>query len=205
MSLNSKALQEITSYFHSFPGVGKKTALRYTIQLLQQDDDFIKSFGKALLELPDKIRDCSVCYNISETPICSICTNEKRDSSIICVVQDIRDVIAIENTQQFRGKFHVLGGIISPMDGIGPKDLKIEQLISRISSDSKIKEIILALPSTMEGDTTSFYLFKKIQKFSFTISTIARGISFGDQIEYADEVTLGKSILNRVLYDTGVN
>jgi recombination protein RecR len=203
MSLNSKILQEITSYFHSFPGVGKKTALRYTIQLLQQDRDFIQSFGKALLELPDKITECSVCFNISETPICNICTSEKRDNSIICVVQDIRDVIAIENTQQFKGKFHVLGGIISPMDGIGPKDLKIEELIERISKNEATKEIILALPSTMEGDTTCFYIFKKIQTFSCTVSTIARGISFGDQIEFADEITLGKSILNRVLYDNG--
>lgn len=201
MSINSKILQEISSYFHSFPGVGKKTALRYTIQLLQQDKDFIQSFGKALLELPDRIKECSTCFNISESSICEICSSEKRDSTLICVVQDIRDVIAIENTQQFKGKFHVLGGIISPMDGVGPKDLKIEQLVQRIAENEKTKEVILALPSTMEGDTTSFYIFKKIQNFSCTVSTIARGISFGDQIEYADEITLGKSILNRVLYD----
>lgn len=203
MSLHSKILEEITSYFHSLPGVGKKTALRYTIQLLQQDKDFIQSFGRALYELPEKLKECKQCFNISETDICAICNNIKREDSIVCVVQDIRDIIAIENTHQFTGKYHVLGGIISPMDGVGPKDLKIEQLIERLSNNDQIKEIILALPSTMEGDTTGFYIFKKIQQFSLTVSTIARGISFGDQIEYADEITLGKSILNRVLYDNG--
>lgn len=203
MSFNSKILEEITNYFHSFPGIGRKTALRFTIQLLQQDKDFIQSFGKALYELPDKIGTCSSCFNISESVTCDICSNPNRSEDIICIVQDIRDIIAIENTHQFKGKYHVLGGIISPMDGVGPNDLKIEQLISRIQNGEEIKEVILALPSTMEGDTTAFYLFKKLQNFPITISTIARGISFGDQIEYADELTLGKSILNRVLYNTG--
>jgi recombination protein RecR len=202
VSLNSKILEELSSYFHSFPGIGKKTALRFTIQLLQQDSDFIKSFGQALIELPDKITSCTVCQNISEQDICEICSNPNRDDKIICVVQDIRDVIAVENTGQFKGKYHVLGGVISPMDGIGPKDLKIDELIARVSNNEELKEIILTLPSTMEGDTTCFYLFKKINDNSLKISTIARGISFGDQIEYADELTLGKSILNRVLYDT---
>lgn len=205
MSLNSKILQDLSEYFHSFPGIGKKTALRFTIQLLQQDKEFITSFGQTLLELPEKITECRSCFNISETAVCEICSNPKRDDKIICVVQDIRDVIAIENTKQFGGKYHVLGGIISPMDGIGPKDLKINELIERISNYQEIKEVLLALPSTMEGDTTSFYLFKKLNLLPLKISTIARGISFGDQIEYADELTLGKSILNRVLYDSENN
>jgi len=202
VSLNSKILEELSSYFHSFPGIGKKTALRFTIQLLQQDSDFIKSFGQALVELPDKITSCNICQNISEHDICEICSNPNRDDRIICVVQDIRDVIAVENTGQFKGKYHVLGGVISPMDGIGPKDLKVDELLARVSDNKELKEIILTLPSTMEGDTTCFYLFKKLNDNSIKISTIARGISFGDQIEYADELTLGKSIINRVLYDT---
>jgi recombination protein RecR len=201
VSLNSKILQELSSYFHSFPGIGKKTALRFTIQLLQQDKEFIQSFGQALIDLPDKITACKICQNISEQEVCEICENPNRDNKIICVVQDIRDVIAVENTSQFNGKYHVLGGVISPMDGVGPKDLKIDELLKRIGESSELQEVILTLPSTMEGDTTSFYLFKKINKNSLKISTIARGISFGDQIEYADELTLGKSILNRVLYD----
>lgn len=202
MALNSKILQELSAYFHSFPGIGKKTALRFTIQLLQQDKDFIKSFGQALMELPDKITTCKSCQNISEHELCDICSNPNRDDNIICVVQDIRDVIAVENTSQFKGKYHVLGGVISPMDGIGPKDLKIDELVERVNENKDLKEVILTLPSTMEGDTTSFYLFKKLNENSLKISTIARGISFGDQIEYADELTLGKSIVNRVLYDT---
>lgn len=202
MSINTKILQEVSEYFHSFPGIGKKTALRFTIQLLQQDKNFIQSFGQALIDLPEKITECKICNNISEHPICEICSNESRDESIVCVVQDIRDVIAVENTGQFHGKYHVLGGVISPMDGIGPRDLNINELLNRIEKNSKLKEIILTLPSTMEGDTTSFFLFKKLSKTSLKISTIARGISFGDQIEYADELTLGKSILNRVLYDS---
>ena len=202
MSLNSKVLEEITSYFHSFPGIGKKTALRFTIQLMQQDDEFIRSFGQALVELPTKIGECTQCFNISELAVCEICSSKNRNANIICVVQDIRDVIAIENTSQFNGTYHVLGGVISPMDGIGPSDLKITQLFDRIEKDKEVAEIVLALPSTMEGDTTSFYIFKKISSLSLKVSTIARGISFGDQIEYADELTLGKSILNRVLYDS---
>ena len=205
MSLNSKILEDVSAYFHSFPGIGKKTALRFTIQLLQQDKEFITSFGQTLLELPDKITECRSCFNISESTICDICSNEQRDKTVICVVQDIRDIIAIENTSQFRGKYHVLGGVISPMDGIGPKDLNISTLITRIEEQNFIQELVLALPSTMEGDTTSFYIFKKLNAFNLKISTIARGISFGDQIEFADELTLGKSILNRVLYDSENN
>ena len=205
MSLNSKILEDVSAYFHSFPGIGKKTALRFTIQLLQQDKEFITSFGQTLLELPDKITECRSCFNISESTICDICSNEQRDKTVICVVQDIRDIIAIENTSQFRGKYHVLGGVISPMDGVGPKDLNISTLITRIEEQNFIQELVLALPSTMEGDTTSFYIFKKLNAFNLKISTIARGISFGDQIEFADELTLGKSILNRVLYDSENN
>ena len=171
--------------------------------MLQQDHDFIESFGRALVELPQKIKHCKTCHNLSETDLCAICENPKRSGEVVCVVQDIRDVIAIENTGQFSGKYHVLGGIISPMEGIGPSDLKIETLLERLTASEEIEEVIMALPSTMEGDTTAFYLFKKLQNFQLTISTIARGISFGDQIEFADELTLGKSILNRVLYNSG--
>ena len=203
MDSQNKILDEITNYFHSFPGIGRKTALRFTIQLLQQDSTFIKEFGQAIATLPERIKNCKNCHNLSEGEECAICTNIKRSDEIICVVQDIRDVIAIENTAQFTGKYHVLGGVISPMDGIGPSNLKIDNLINRIATNKTTKEIIMALPSTMEGDTTAFYLFKKLQHFPLTISTIARGISFGDQIEYADELTLGKSILNRVLYNSG--
>lgn len=205
MTTKTKIIDDLTEFFNSFPGIGKKTALRFTIQLLQQDEDFIKAFGKTIQELPDKITSCKKCCNISDAEICEICTNVTRNQETICVVQDLRDVIAIENTKQFNGLYHVLGGVISPMDGIGPNQLNVEELMDRLGDDSQVREIILALPSTMEGDTTSFYIFKKLQQFSLSVSTIARGISFGDQIEYADELTLGKSILNRIPYETGSN
>tara|TARA_Y100000739_G_C20494057_1_gene411809 strand:- start:314 stop:928 length:615 start_codon:yes stop_codon:yes gene_type:complete len=201
---NPKPLQfidELTSYFNALPGVGKKTAQRYALQLLKQDDDFLQSFGKTLSELKSKIHECSICHNLSEKPICGICSAPLRKEDLICVVEDIRDIIAIENTSQFHGKYHVLGGIISPMDGVGPSDLNIESLINRISKTPEIKEVLLALRITMEGDTTNFFLYKKLKNSNIKITTIARGVSFGEQIEYTDEITLAKSILNRVPYE----
>ena len=202
---NPKSLQfidELTGYFNALPGVGKKTAQRYAIQLLKQDDDFLQSFGKTISELKSKIHECSICHNLSEEKICRICSSPLRKDNLICVVEEIRDVIAIENTGQFKGKYHVLGGIISPMDGIGPSDLNIETLVERVSKSTVTKEVLLALRITMEGDTTNFFLYKKLKHLNIKITTIARGVSFGEQIEYTDEITLAKSILNRVPYET---
>lgn len=181
----------------SLPGIGKRTALRLVLNLLSREDVEVKRFTDALTKLKAEICNCEKCYNISDTPVCSICSDNKRDHSIICVVEDIRDVIAIENTMQFRGVYHVLGGIISPMDGVGPSDLKIEELIKRVEQGD-CHEIIMALPASMEGDTTNFYIFRRLKDSSITVSTIARGIAVGGEIEYADEITLGRSIINRM-------
>ncbi len=196
-----KFINELAAYFNALPGVGKKTAQRYALQLLKQDDDFLQGFGKTLSELKSKIHECQVCHNLSQETVCSICSSPSRNSELICVVEDIRDVIAIENTHQFSGKFHILGGVISPMDGVGPSDLNIDSLINRIKENPEIKEILLALRITMEGDTTNFFLYKKLKNLNVKLSIIARGVSFGEQIEYTDEVTLAKSILNRVPYE----
>jgi recombination protein RecR len=195
------SIKDLADFFHTIPGIGKKTALRYTIQLYNQDPDFVKKFGKKLAEIHDIVRKCKVCNTLSETPICSICSSNTRDKEVLCVVEDVRDVIAIENTQQFKGKYHVLGGVISPIDGIGPQDLHIDNLITRLENNNEIKEIVFALSTTMEGDTTNYYLFKKLQKFEVKFSMIARGVGFGGQLEYADEITLGKSIYNRMPYE----
>ncbi|MBL57163.1 MAG: recombination protein RecR [Flavobacteriales bacterium] len=201
---NSKSLKfinELADYFNALPGVGKKTAQRYALQLIKQDEDFLEGFGKTLSELKNKISECEICHNLTDEPICSICSSSSRSNEFICVVEDIRDVLAIENTHQFNGKYHVLGGVISPMDGIGPSDLNIESLVNRIKETPEIKEVLLALRITMEGDTTNFFLYKKLKDLPVKITTIARGISFGEQIEYTDEITLAKSILNRVPYE----
>lgn len=201
---NSKSLKfinELADYFNALPGVGKKTAQRYALQLIKQDEDFLEGFGKTLSELKNKISECEICHNLTDEPICSICSSSSRSDEFICVVEDIRDVLAIENTHQFNGKYHVLGGVISPMDGIGPSDLNIESLVNRIKETPEIKEVLLALRITMEGDTTNFFLYKKLKDLPVKITTIARGISFGEQIEYTDEITLAKSILNRVPYE----
>lgn len=197
-----KFINELAGFFNTLPGVGKKTAQRYALQLIKQEDDFLKNFGTALTELKDKIRECKNCHNLTDVEICGICSAPSRTDEVICVVEDVRDVLAIENTHQFNGKFHVLGGIISPMDGIGPNDLNINSLVERIKENPNIKEVLLALRITMEGDTTNFYIFKKLKDLDIKITTIARGVSFGEQIEYTDEVTLAKSILNRVLYES---
>lgn len=193
-------LKELADFFHTIPGIGKKTALRYTIQLLNQDPKFLNDFGLKMQEVNHKIMKCKTCFTISETPVCGICSSKSRNNEIICVVEDIRDVIAIENTRQYNGKYHVLGGVISPIDGVGPNDLNIDSLIQRVSNSDDVKEVILALSTTMEGDTTNYFLYKKLNDCNISVSTIARGVSFGDQIEYADELTLGKSISNRTPY-----
>ena len=199
-----KVLQEIADYFNALPGVGKKTALRYALQLIKKEDSFINDFGNALLTMKDRIYECKICHNLSDSEQCNICNSKKRTDEILCIVEDVKDIIAIENTHQFKGRYHVLGGIISPMDGIGPNDLNIESLIKRVENTPELKEVLLALRITMEGDTTNFFISKKLKDLPVKLSTVARGVSFGDQIEYTDEVTLGKSILNRVPYENSL-
>lgn len=183
------------------PGVGRKTALRLMLHLLRQTPEAVDEFADAVRKARHEIKHCTVCHNISDTEICPICRDTRRDSGLLCVVENIQDVMAIENTQQFFGKYHVLGGVISPMDGVGPNDLEIDSLVERVR-EGGVREVILALSSTMEGDTTNFYISKRIKDFDVKVSVIARGISVGDELEYTDEVTLGRSILNRTALDT---
>lgn len=202
--ISSKYIENVVEHFSSLPGIGRKTALRFALHLLKKESEDVTSFGEALIAMRDSIQYCQECHNISDEPICSICSNPNRNQESICVVQDIRDVIAVENTNSFSGKYHVLGGIISPMDGIGPNDLTIDSLVEKVSHGDK-DEIILALPATMEGDTTNFYLYKKLKDFNVKITTIAKGVSIGDDIQYTDQLTLGRSIQNRTLFDQTVN
>lgn len=195
----SKLLENAVNEFASLPGIGRKTAFRLVMNLLRRDPGEVKSFGESILRLHDEIRYCRICHNISDTDICNICGDDKRDSSIVCVVENIQDVMAIENTRQFRGVYHVLGGIISPIDGIGPSDLKIDSLEEK-AAGGKTKEIIFALSTTMEGDTTNFYLYKRLSKYDLMLSTLARGVAIGDELEYTDEITLGRAINNRNPY-----
>lgn len=204
MHYPSKLLEEAVNQFNQLPGIGKKTALRLALHLLKKDPKEVEFFGNTFINLRSKIQYCNSCHNISETAVCNICSNTKRDIELICVVEDIRDVLAIENTSQFNGVYHVLGGIISPMDGIGPKDLTIDSLIERVKINS-VREIILALSTTMEGDTTNFYIYKKLKDLPVNVSTIARGIAVGDELEFADEVTLGRSILQRTPYEKTIS
>lgn len=192
----SQLLQTAVDEFAKLPGIGHKTATRLVLYLLRQDLGAVKRFGESVITLKREVKYCKVCHNISDTDVCMICSNKQRDASTICVVESIRDVIAIEATQQYRGLYHVLGGIISPMDGIGPSDIEIESLVERVSQGD-VKEIIFALSTTMEGDTTNFYISRKLAPFNVKLSVIARGIAIGDELEYADEVTLGRSIINR--------
>ena len=194
---SSSLLENAVNEFAKLPGIGRKTALRLVLHLLKQTEDEVDIFGNSLIRLRREIRYCKVCHNISDSEICHICSHPARDAETVCVVENIKDVMSIENTQQFRGLYHVLGGIISPMDGIGPADLEIESLITRVQNEG-VKEVILALSTTMEGDTTNFYIFRKLAPLNIKITTIASGITIGDELEYADEVTLGRSILNRV-------
>ncbi|GAB4289419.1 MAG: recombination mediator RecR [Marinilabiliales bacterium] len=197
----SKLLEKSIEEFAKLPGIGKRTALRHVLYLLKQDDDSIIKFGETLIELKEKIKFCKICYNISDSEVCNICSNSSRDKSLICVVEDISDLLAIENTHQYSGTYHVLGGVISPMDGIGPNDLNIETLIQRVDNGG-INEIIFALRTTMEGDTTNFYIYKKLKDYNLKFTTIARGVAIGNELEYTDEITLGRSIINRIDFKT---
>ena len=194
---SSILLENAVQEFAKLPGIGRKTALRLVLHLLKKEKSEVDSFGNSMIQLRRDIVYCSVCHNISDTETCGICSNMGRDASCICVVETIKDVMSIENTQQYKGLYHVLGGVISPMDGIGPADLEIESLIQRARNEN-VREIILALSTTMEGDTTNFYIFRKLGTSKIKITTIARGISVGGELEYTDEVTLGRSIVNRV-------
>jgi len=200
MEFSSKLLENAVNEVARLPGIGKRTALRLVLHLLKQPTENTNYLTESLKVLRTEVKTCEKCHNISDTILCEICNNPKRDSSVVCVVEDIRDVMAIENTSQFRGLYHVLGGKISPIEGIGPQNLEIESLIEKVKNN-EIKELIFALSSTMEGDTTNFYIFKQIEQYELTTSTIARGISVGDELEYADEVTLGRSIVNRIPFE----
>ncbi len=200
--MSSLLLDNAVNQFSRLPGVGRKTALRLVLHLLRQDEQDVTALADALTTLRRDVRYCAVCHNISDEEICPICSDKSRDAGLVCVVENIQDVLAVERTQQYRGLYHVLGGVISPMDGIGPDDIEIKSLIKRVEdaqqTDKPIREIIFALASTMEGDTTNFYISRHLQRFqNLTLSVIARGISIGDELQYTDEVTLGRSILNR--------
>lgn len=197
---SSKLLEVAVEEFATLPGIGRKTALRLVLHLLKQEDKDVERFGNTILQMKKEIITCRICHNISDTEVCRICSDPYRDKKTICVVESIRDVMSVENTQQFAGVYHVLGGIISPMDGIGPADLTIESLEEKVKSD-QCSEIILALSTTMEGDTTNFYIYRRLKEYPVTISTLARGVAIGDDLEYADEVTLGRSILNRTSFE----
>ena len=194
--LSSTLLENAVNEFAKLPGIGRKSALRLVLHLLRQNTEDVENFGNAFITLRNEIKYCRMCHNISDADTCRICSDKKRDASSICVVENIKDVLSVENTQQFSGLYHVLGGVISPMDGISPSDLNIQSLIERVRSGD-VKEVILALSPTMEGDTTNFYIYKKLADSEVIITTIARGIAIGDELEYADEITLGRSILNR--------
>lgn len=194
-------MENAVSQFSRLPGIGRKTALRLVLHLLRQDMEDVEQLATALTTMKREVKRCCVCHNISDQEVCPVCNDPRRDRSIVCVVENIQDVMAIENTQQFHGLYHVLGGVISPMDGIGPSELEINSLVERVG-EGDVKEVILALSPTMEGDTTNFYIFRKLAPFTdVKITVIARGVSVGDELEYTDEVTLGRSILNRTLFE----
>lgn len=196
----SKLLENAVNEFAKLPGIGKKSALRLVLHLLRQDETKVVNFADTIVKLKQEVKYCQMCYNISDTDMCEICSDNNRNKSLVCVVENIKEVMAIERTGQFKGLYHVLGGIISPIDGVGPSDLQIASLEERVK-EGEIEELVFALSATMEGDTTNFYIFRKLQPFNVKISIIARGVSIGDEIEYADEVTLGRSILNRTPFD----
>ena len=203
MNFSSKLLEDAVNEFSQLPGIGQKTALRLVLHLLNREPEEVERFGHSIIKLRQEIKHCSICHNISDNEICEICSSAKREKEIICVVEDTRDVMAVENTSQYFGVYHVLGGLISPMDGIGPSDLFIDTLVQRVST-TPVKEVILAISPTMEGDTTIFYLYKRLKAFQIPITTIARGIAFGGELEYADEITLGRSIVTRVPYENSI-
>lgn len=196
----SKLLENAVEEFAKLPGIGRKTALRLVLHLLRQNTDDVDRFSQTITQLRHEVKHCKMCNNISDTDVCSICSNPRRDYSTLCVVENIKDVMSIENTHQYNGLYFVLGGVISPMDGIGPADLKIDQLMNKIA-EGNVKEIIMALSATMEGDTTNFFIYKKLKQHPVTISAIARGVAFGDELEFTDEITLGRAIINRVKFE----
>jgi recombination protein RecR len=203
MEFTSKLIEQAVGHFASLPGVGKKSALRYVLHLIKQENQEVVNFAEVLKALKTDLKYCKNCHTISDNDICEVCSNPLRNQQLVCVVQDYRDVMAIENTGLYKGVYHVLGGLISPMEGIGPSNLTIDSLISKVSSQ-QITEIILALNATMEGETTSFFIFRKLATFNVTLSAIARGIAVGDELEYTDEVTLGRSIVNRIPYNNSL-
>ena len=198
----SELLEKAVQEFSKLPGIGRKTALRLVLHLLRRTDDEVDAFASAVARMRHEVKHCRVCHNISDTELCPICADQRRDTSTICVVENIQDVLAVENTQQYHGLYHVLGGIISPMDGIGPGDIEIDSLVSRVAQGG-VDEVIMALSSTMEGDTTNFYISRRLSPYNVRLSVIARGISVGDELEYTDEVTLGRAILNRTEMEKG--
>ena len=203
MNFSSKLLEKAVEEFSKLPGIGKKTALRLVLNLLKREKEDVRRFSNAIVDLREGIQYCTKCHNISDFEICQLCANPNRDDSVLYIVEDIRDVMAVENTQQFKGLYHVLGGVISPMEGVGPQHLSIDSLLKKVDN-GEVNEIIFALSSTMEGDTTNFYIFKKLKNYDIKVSTIARGIAFGDELEYADEITLGRSIVNRLPYENAI-
>jgi len=204
MNFSSKLVENAVNQLSSLPGIGKKSALRLVLHMIKQEKQNINQFGNSFIDLINNINYCSECFSISDNEKCEICSDHKRDKSTICVVEDIRVMMAVESTMQFKGIYHVLGGLISPMDGIGPSDIKVEELIQKVQN-SEVKEVIFALSTTMEGDTTNFYLFRRLKDLNITISSIARGISIGDELEYADEITLGTAISSRLPYENSLS
>jgi recombination protein RecR len=204
MNLPSRILEEAVEQLASLPGVGKRSALRYALFLMNEEESKVRDLSEALIHLKTHLHHCRHCHNVSDTEICPICSSEKRQRGIICVVENVQDVMAVENTQQYRGLYHVLGGVISPIDGIGIHDLEIASLIRRVETGdpAPVEEVILALPTTMEGDTTNYYIHKQLQHFGVKVTTLARGVAVGDSLEYADEITLGRSIMNRIPFES---
>lgn len=200
MNYPSVHLEKVINEFSKLPGVGRRTALRFALYLLSQDDLEAKSLAEAIVNLQNEVKICKKCFSISDNEICEVCSDESRDSSLLCVVENVRDVMAIENTNQYNGVYHVLGGVISPVDGISAKDIKIAELVERVVKED-VREVILALPTTMEGDTTCFYINKLVKDYNVKVSVISRGVAVGDNIEYADELTLGRSLVNRLPFD----
>lgn len=202
MTFSSKLIEKAVEAFASLPGVGRKTALRLVLHLLKQDKKTTEQFAAALVSLREGIRECRICHNLSDDEICQICADQRRDRSLVCVVETMRDIMAIEDTGQFRGLYHVLGGIISPIEGIGPGDVHIDSLVER-AKQGDIREVVMAISPTIEGETTIYYISKKLQPLGIQVSTIARGVSFGGELEYADEITLGRSLVARTPYQRG--
>lgn len=204
MNLPSRLIEEAVDQMATLPGIGRKTALRLVLNMLKRSPEEVERFAGAFVKLKENIRACATCHNLSDNEVCSVCSDPRRDHSLICVVEDIRDLMAIEFTEQFRGVYHVLGGIISPMDGIGPADLHIDTLVTRAQNE-EVKEVVFALSTTMEGETTCFYLYKKLAPTGVQVSSIARGVAIGDELQYTDEVTLGRSIMQRQPYENSIN